>query len=106
MSGYYDYLVKSLEGILKDNVYTNVYLPPGNYQISTTSNTPDPDDGVVTNAQDYFDRFYGSWDMSVWDENKEDTKSCLHDFTTYNGFIEKYEYCKKCDKKRDDINGQ
>jgi len=30
--------------------------------------------------------------------------SCNHDFTTYVGFTETFDYCSKCDKKRSDCN--
>jgi len=83
--------------------YTNINLPPGNYQISSGinfANIDDADESISKSAQDYYDQFYGTWD-STYTTNKE----CSHEFVKYQGFTDSFEYCKHCDKKKDEIHG-
>jgi len=51
---------------------------------------------------------YDDWDLED-DDDEEETcipiqpRMCQHVWVMYNGLLKSFEYCEKCDKKRDDV---
>lgn len=58
----------------------------------------------------YYDHEIGEWMMSevkAYENHRGSSielKVCAHDFVLYEGFTDRFYYCKRCDmKKQDDI---
>lgn len=57
----------------------------------------------------YYDYEIGEWMMSEvtayqeYQGSSAELKVCLHDYVLYEGFTDRFYYCKKCDIKNRDI---
>jgi len=60
----------------------------------------------MTDEWNSYDDWYGSFlptgiDMDKLEEEIKLLSECSHEWTEYIGFNNSYEFCKKCDKKRE-----
>ena len=57
----------------------------------------------IIETDEDFDEFvkaiYGYFDAEVSDPIKSKT-SCDHEYIWYNGIVDNYEYCRRCDEKK------
>lgn len=54
----------------------------------------------------YYDHEIGEWMMKTPEENQSfsapELRVCLHEYTLYEGFTDRFYYCKRCDSKHRD----